>query len=205
MSKSSKANDLLLIGRKNSKEGDDMSRKSSRSHEPSEEELNACEYNMTMAQLKAPGGIFSTLPKSIVLNGKRIPRTALRKRDLCRLYLSRGGKVMSKTRRKLKHYSIPKKPSIEQRKYEKLIQQRSLDHKTSRDKVHSHDTMKSRTSKQKRRASLSPSKHSQSLRRQLNKLKLHANTKDEEPLQEAEILVETESDVSSNDDDGADY
>ena len=130
--------------------------------EPSEEDLNACEYNMTMAQLKDPTGTFSKMPKSVIVNGKRIPRTALRKRDLCRFHLLLGGKIPSKTRRVIKNYSVPKKPSIEQARYEKLVDQRSLDHKPK----------KSLEENKKRHASLSPSKHSSSLLRQMNKLKL---------------------------------
>ncbi len=128
---------------------------------PTEAELDTCEHNMTMAQLKDPKGlIFAKMPKSVLVNGKRIPRTALRKRDLCKLYLSLGGTIGRKQRRVLKHYSQPSKPSIEQRRYEKILEQRSLDH-----------TKKTSLTK-KRHASLSPSKHASSLQRQMNKLKL---------------------------------
>ena len=139
--------------------------------QPTEEQLNVCEYNMTMAQLKDPNnGIFYQMPKSVIVNGKKIPRTALRKRDLCRFYLMQGGAIGPKTRRQIKNYTVPKKPSIEQTRYEKLLNQRKLDHKPSKAKTSLPDTNK------KRHASISPSRHTSSLLRQMNRLKVSGVT-----------------------------
>jgi len=133
-------------------------------YSPTEAEIDACEHNMNMSQLKDPKSpIFAKMPKSVLVNGKRIPRTALRKRDLCRLYLTLGGKLQRKEPRVLKHYTQPAKPSIEQKKYQKIVEQRSLDHTNSKKKP---------SLTKKRQASISPSKHKLSLRRQLLKMKL---------------------------------
>ncbi len=146
-----------------------MSRKPSKERIISEEDLNRCEYNLSMAQLKDPKGAFAKMPKSLIVDGKRIPRSALRKRDLCRFYLLFGGTIPDKVRRKIKNYTVPKKPSVDQVRFEKLQEQRSLDHKPNRAKesIHKND-------KHKRRASVSPSKHASSIRRQLNNLKLNS-------------------------------
>ena len=97
---------------------------------PTEEDIERCEYSMTMKQLKtATNGIYENLPKSFSLHGQQIPRSLLRKRDLCILYLQHGGEILPKQRRRLQHFKPSKKPSIEQRKYERLMHQRTLDHK----------------------------------------------------------------------------
>ena len=107
---------------------DDVQSESSGQFVPTEADIDLCEYNMTMAQLKDPDGIFASIPKSVIIDGRKIPRTALRKRDLCALYLSMGGEITSKAQRALKNWTPAKKPSPEQVKYDKLMEQRSRDH-----------------------------------------------------------------------------
>lgn len=98
--------------------------------EPTEEEIDKCEHAMSMKQLKdKTNGIFARLPKSVVIRGRRTPRTLLRKRDLCYCYLAFGGDIKPKQPRNLKYYTPSKKASKEQRRYESLLRQRALDHK----------------------------------------------------------------------------
>src|SRR2546429_47833 len=123
-----------------------MSRGKEAVKKPSETDIQLCMASMSMQQLKDPkNGIFSKMPKSMLLRGRRIPRTALRKEDLCRLYLALGGTIQARTQRKLKHYTASKKRSAEQRKYEKLLEQRTLDHSGPKSITHE-DQKKRRTS-----------------------------------------------------------
>ncbi len=95
-----------------------------------EAQLNVCENNMSMAQLKDPNGVFAKMPKSFLIDGKPVPKSLLRKRDLCRQYLLHGGPVYPKKVREIKGYVRPEKKtiSVDQQKLEALKRQRKLDH-----------------------------------------------------------------------------
>lgn len=89
----------------------------------------ACMHNMSMKQLKDPNnGIFLKMPKSILIHGRKIPRTALRHEDLARLYLQLGGVISVKKKPVLKHFIASKKAGPDQRRYEQLMEQRTKDH-----------------------------------------------------------------------------
>jgi hypothetical protein len=72
-----------------------------------EAQLNVCENNMSMEQLKDPNGVFSKMAKSFLIDGKPVPKSLLRKRDLCRQYLLHGGVVYPKNFPEIKGYVRP--------------------------------------------------------------------------------------------------
>lgn len=105
-------------------------------HEPTEAEVDQCEFHMSMATLRDADGPYKKIPRSVKVNGRRIPKSALRKRDLCREFLRYGGKVSKRVSKELKHWTPPRKISAEERHQEKLQHQRLLDHHGSKTSSH---------------------------------------------------------------------
>lgn len=96
---------------------------------PTSTDLDLCEQHMEMKDMKDKNSeVFKKMPKSVHIHGKSVPRTALRKRDLCHLYMLLGGKIIKKPPKILKHYTQSKKPSKEQKKYPEFIDNQEKDH-----------------------------------------------------------------------------
>ena len=57
------------------------------SYEPTEDEVETCENRMSMEELRDKSGAYGRMPRSVVINGRSIPKSQLRKHDLAREYL----------------------------------------------------------------------------------------------------------------------
>lgn len=120
----------------------DLERKVKIVYYPTSVDLDLCEKHMEMKDMKDPNSsVFQKMPKSVFVHGRAVPRTALRKRDLCHLYLLLGGKIIKKAPKPLKHFTISKKKSKEQKKYEDFVEMRDKkDHKTTMKKNIKHES-----------------------------------------------------------------
>jgi hypothetical protein len=100
-------------------------------HRPSREEIDLCDINLELKDMRATAE-FLAMPLSIMMRRKdkfvRTPRSAMRKRDTCRLYLMMGGSISKKPEKNLGHFSKPRRPSREEKKHDQLVEQRARDH-----------------------------------------------------------------------------
>ena len=99
--------------------------------EPTDDEVTLCASHMDIKDIRKTRIYLEIMPKSFAINGRKTPKSALRKRDLCAEYLRWGGKISRRTPKPLKNWRPPSKPSAEDRFHDKLSRQRSLDHGNS--------------------------------------------------------------------------
>ena len=101
----------------------------SRSKKVSQLEINNLTSQMTMDQIRATK-TFQEMPTRFFVHGRAIPKSALRRDDLARFYLSAGGEVLNQPKKELKHYRAPvhKKTSLE-KKHDQYKRSLTKDHR----------------------------------------------------------------------------
>lgn len=173
-------------------------------YEPTDDDVDSCEWRMEMSELRKTQVYLEVMPKSFDINGRQVPKSQLRKRELCREYLRYGGTVGERKRKALKHWKPPRKISQEERQEARLALQRSRDHNGSKKKSSQRRTSVKRPSSSKKtstrrpslnrepstakrgsskRASLTRSRdRTDSIERHMRNLRMH--TREEEPSEE---------------------
>lgn len=115
--------------------------------EPSEDDVLKAAGVMDMDFIRNSDTYKNVMPSSFKINGRKVPKSQLRKHELVRFYLEMGGKIVPKKQKELKLWTPPRKISQEERAKARLEVQKTKDHHGST-KRSSH-----------RRASREPSEH----------------------------------------------
>lgn len=111
----------------------------SKRHEFSMDDINRVLMGMTMDQIRATE-VFKKMPKSVMINGNRVPKSALRRYDLAKQYLMHGGKLVEQPLKSIKNYTPPRKKTP----WEKMVAQRNLEVRRNSFRDHAGDLSKLR-------------------------------------------------------------
>lgn len=114
----------------------------SRTKKISQLEINNLTSQMTMDQIRATK-TFREMPTRFFVHGRAIPKSALRRDDLAKFYLSYGGEIVQQPKKELKHYHAPvhKKTSLE-KKHDQYARSLTKDHRGANIARLQHDTSK---------------------------------------------------------------